>query len=289
MRSFTAIIFLFCLSFSVKAQDRLFSQKYSFGFWLGSSAYIGDITPAYPNIYETLRPAGGIFSRINFNPRIAWKTSLNVATLIGDDHLSNNIYNQFRNLSFRTRVLDLSGQLEFNFFKYILNSDHNSATPYLLAGFSLFYFNPQAYYDGTWYNLQPLGTEGQQFPQYSGNEPYARVSWAFLYGGGIKLSIHKGFSMGFEAGYRSTFTDYIDDISTYYVDNDVIASGRDGGIAALLADRSRELAPEPIGLEGRQRGNSENFDHYLFMGINLALTIRKRRCPSPGNSIFEKW
>ncbi len=289
MRIYLAIITFFFFAVSAKAQDRLFSQRYSFGLWLGSAAYAGDITPSYPNIYHILRPAAGVFARINFDPRISLKSSINAATLTGDDHLSDNIYHQYRNLSFRTRTIDWSTQLEFNFFKYILNSTNNSATPYVFMGASIFYFNPQANYNGTWYDLQPLGTEGQQFPEYSGNEPYSRVSWAFLYGGGMKISIHKGFSMGFEVGYRSTFTDYIDDVSTFYVDNDVIAAGRDGAIAAILADRSGEVNTEPIGIEGRQRGNFENFDHYLFMGVDVALTIRKRRCPSPGNSIFEKW
>lgn len=289
MRVVFAFIYIFLFHFTSQAQDKLFTQKFSFGFWVGTAAYVGDITPSYPNMYQIQRPAAGIYNRINFNPRLALKTSINAGTLYGADEMSDNVYNQLRNLSFRTRIYDVTTQFEFNFFEYILNSEHDNFTPFAFIGISGFYFNPQALLNDEWINLQPLGTEGQQFPQYSGRDPYSRFSWSFTYGGGMKFSISRGFTMGIEVGYRETKTDYLDDISTTYVDNDVIAAGTNGANAAALADRSAQVAGEPIGLPGRERGNPETNDHYLFTGINMAFTIRNFQCPTPSNSLFEKW
>lgn len=278
------LITLILLPLSLRAQLGAMSQKVEFGLWGGTAHYFGDLAPSLDNYYQLFQPAFGVFNRININPRIAVKTSINAGRIRGNDAWSPNVFQQSRNLSFRSLIIEAGTQLEFNFFKYILDSRSNRFTPYVFIGIAGFYHNPQAELNGEWYDLQPLGTEVQQFPDYSGRDPYSLFQVAIPYGGGFKFNVSKGFNVALEIGYRGTYTDYLDDVSTTYIDNGVIEAGQNGGVAAALADRSGEVVDEPIGIEGTQRGNSQNVDAYIFTGIQISYTFRSLRCPQPGFS-----
>lgn len=285
MRAFLAVVLFVIGPFlTLQGQVGAMSQKVSFGIWGGAAHYAGDLAPTLDNYYRLFQPAAGVFNRININSRIAVKTSVNVGRIVGNDAWSNNIYQQSRNLSFRSLIVEAGTQLEFNFFKYILDSRNHRFTPYVFIGIAGFYHNPQAQLNDEWYDLQPLGTEGQQFPDYSGRNPYSLFQIAVPYGGGFKFNVSKGFNVALEIGYRGTYTDYLDDVSSTYIDNGVIEAGQNGAIAAALADRSGEVVDEPIGIEGTQRGNTQNVDAYIFTGIQLSYTIRSLKCPSPGNA-----
>lgn len=268
------------------AQQLPMSEKSEIGLWIGGAGFHGDIVPSLGNYHRTLRPAGGVYFRYNFDPRLAWKTSLNTGILYGHDEFADNPFHKARNLHFRNHIMELATQFEFNFFKFITNSNKNRFTPYLFIGASGFLHNPQAEYDDEWHDLQPLGTEGQQFPDYSGVKPYKLFQMAALVGGGFKFNIRKGFNLGLEVGYRSSYTDYLDDVSGTYVDAGVLASGQNGALAAALADRSAEIVGEPIGREGKQRGNSVNNDAFWFGGLQISYTIRSAKCPPIYNKPF---
>lgn len=144
-------------------------------------------------------------------------------------------------------------------------------TPYVFAGPALFYFNPQAEYEGRWYKLAPMGTEGQ----FRGEE-YNTVQAALAYGLGLKLDFSYRWSLSVELNSRRLFTDYLDDVSGTYADIRDIRSLR-GDLAAALADRSGEAR---IGEPGRQRGNGKDNDVYLFLGIGLQYYFGEIRCPN---------
>ena len=57
------------------------------------------------------------------------------------------------------------------------------------------------------------------------------------YGFGYKFRLVKSTSLILDIGFRKTFTDYLDDVSTVYSDNVAIAAEK-GPEAAILADRS---------------------------------------------------
>ena len=67
---------------------------------------------------------------------------------------------------------------------------------------------------------------------------YSRFQIAIPFGVGIKYAIDQNWSIGIEYGLRKTFTDYIDDCSSVYFDNQAIKQqGIDKGDAwAYLAD-----------------------------------------------------
>lgn len=256
-------------------------NKVEFGFWGGSSHYLGDIRAAYKEQPKLVRPVLGAYYRHNFDTRWAWRLNFGTGWITSADSLSSNQHERLRNLSFRNRITEVSTDLEFNFFKYVLGHPRYNFTPYLFVGVGVFFHNPQAELNGEWFDLQPLGTEGQNFTGDSGLRPYKLYQVCVPFGGGLKWSMSNHLTIGLEVGYRATYTDYLDDISTQYYSIEVLETGPDGLNAAALADRSIELTTVPIGEEGRQRGDSRETDAYIFSGISISYTFRKFVCPFP--------
>jgi hypothetical protein len=181
-------------------------------------------------------------------------------------------YDKERNLSFRSSVLDFSGQLELNFLPYFTGSSKFAFSPYIFTGLSVFSYNPQAEYQGEWYDLQPLGTEGQGTTAYPSRQTYSLTQVAIPFGIGVKYSLTDLLCLGAEWSFRKTFTDYLDDVSTTYVDP-VQLEAEKGEVAAALSNRSLGTPGEPPIEPGKARGNSATRDWYSFAGITLTMKI----------------
>ena len=268
---------LFSLLIGLSCQLSFAQQGWEAGGWAGISYYFGDLNTNFdlgqPNL------SGGLIARYNFNNRIAAKFSANYGFVEAYDSRSENIYEQARNLSFQSNILDGTFQMEFNFFPYNHGSKDEFFTPYLLAGFSVFYFNPKTEYEGELVELRPLGTEGQ----FKGEEYYT-VTGALSYGGGIKIDLSYRWSLNLEINARRTFTDYLDDVSTVYPDKDDLEQLR-GELAVALTDRSIPIPgvnAEEIGEPGRQRGNSRDKDTYVMVGLGVLYYFGDLRCPTYG-------
>lgn len=246
------------------------AQHPEIGAWVGVSNYFGDLN--INSSFQSARPGGGVFGRYNFGTRFAFKTGFNYGLVTYDDANTKFQYQQARNLSFKSNILEWTNHIEFNFFRYEQGKWRYNFTPYLLTGISVFAFNPKAYYQGEWVELQPLATEGGK---------YSRVSVAIPLGGGIKYALNERWSIGAEVASRISFTDHIDDVSDEYVF--IRKTGNlDANTARALADRSGEVG-EPFGRPGKQRGNVFDKDDFLFGGVWLAYTITWIRCPTPSN------
>ena len=250
-----------------------YSQKgYEVGILGGVSFYVGDINPNYS--IKTPGPTVGLIGRYNFNTRTSLRIDLAAGRLIGKDNLSENPFQQARNLSFRTDYMDTSLDLEFNFFNYVHGSRNQNFTPYVFGGLAFTYYNPKAELNDNWYALRKLGTEGQ----VAGDE-YAQISPALSYGIGFKMDINYEWSVNIEMSARQMYSDYLDDVSTTYPDMDELLMVR-GPIAPLLSDRSAELGIEPIGTEGRQRGVSGDKDSYYSFRVGIVYYIGLLQCPA---------
>jgi hypothetical protein len=149
---------------------------------------------------------------------------------------------------------------------------------YFFGGVGAFNFNPKAQLNNAWVELQPLGTEGQGLE--GGPEPYSLTQICIPMGLGLRKALNKQWSVGLELQYTKTFTDYIDDVSTNYFDNDAIAD-RSGAQGAFLADPSVYDARFPeFGSAGQQRGDPDDLDAYLFLKAQLHYKIVKYRSGS---------
>ncbi len=265
---FTLIIFSFFTSIS------LFSQYTEVGIFAGVSNYQGDLTPKNLEV-SSYAPAFGAFGRYNFNGHFAAKVHFYKGLLQGSDFNAQVTKGERRrNLSFQSEVYELGAQFEYNFLDFKVAIKDHITTPYIFAGISGFYFNPQAEIGGQWFDLQPLSTEGQGL-EGSSAQPYQRVSIAIPMGLGVKFNINHLTNIGLEFGMRKTFTDYIDDVSTTYPDLDLLAN-EVGDFAAALSYRTPEYDPDaPADPQGTSRGNSADKDWYFFGGFTISVNIGK--------------
>ncbi len=263
---------LILLGCGLRAQDFYRSEV---GVFLGGSYYLGDLNPS-KHFLQT-KFADGVFYRYNITPRWALKISALLGGLEANDAVSKA--NVDRNLSFKSYIFDFSPQIEFNFLQYIPGDKKHFISPYIFVGVSVFNFNPKAEYDGVWYSLHSLGTEGQGTTIEGVKKPYALTTFAIPFGLGLKYTPHQLISIGLEYGIRKTFTDYIDDVSTVYADPVVLAA-ENGAVAAALADPSLSNTVEGHDYTGFKRGNEKTKDWYVFTGLTVSLRIKakKARC-----------
>jgi hypothetical protein len=232
---------------------------------IGASHYKGELSR---HMFSTdfNHPAVGVFYRHNWDRRWSWKLELNYGKVSGDDQMAENAFEIDRNLSFFSTILELSPQVEFNFFPFETGRNDYPFTPYIFTGISVFHFNPKTTIGDQEFELQPLGTEGQGT---NGIKRYKRFQFAIPIGGGIKVSVGK-FGMGIEVGARRTYTDYLDDVSTVYPDM-VALQAVNGPVAVILSDRSfsRLDTSSFVPVAMKQRGNAGDKDWYLFAGVTF--------------------
>ena len=176
---------------------------------------------------------------LKFNITNLWsvRTDFAYAQIMGDDQYSGDQGRFNRNLSFRSDVYEVSITSELVGINFSRFSRTKTATSelYGFVGVGVIQFNPQAFYQGRWYSLQPLGTEGQGLEGES--EPYSLTSVVVPYGVGYRKNVGEKTYIGIELSMRKSFTDYLDDVSGKYPNRARLAEER-GEVAAALSDRS---------------------------------------------------
>lgn len=244
------------------------AQVSELGLTGGTTFYIGDINPTryYP---KNTHFGGGLFYRYNINDRYAFRLQGLYGKLEAWDSDSDDPVQQLRNLGFRTNLFEASALFEINFFKYRALKDGRKWSPFVFAGLCYFRTNPQNLLDDTWYDLQPLGTEGQTI---GGGEGYQLNQIGIPFGAGLKLALSTRIDLQLEWGLRRTYTDYIDDVSGTYHDNAALVE-QAGPLTAILAD--------PSGLRhtgintGRARGDTQTRDWYQYTGLSISLLLNR--------------
>ena len=188
-----------------------------------------------------------------------------------------------RNLSFKSSISDLQMVFEIHplFFKSYDNNPPQFS-PFLLGGIGFFSFNPQAKLNGRWYDLQPLHTEGEGFEEYPERKNYSLHQISFPVGIGLKYEVNSFLNARFELVHRILRTDYLDDVSTTYIDPGLFSNYLPPGLAAIaqqLYDRQGELDPNHIPTIGGQRGDPKHNDAFFSFQLKLGITIGRERRP----------
>lgn len=260
---FFAFTFLVATAFQATAQ-----RSFEFGIQAGTAVYQGELNPSYfaPETFENLNPQGGVLARYNMTPQWTLEFNANFGRLSGDDKKADTEERQRRNLSFRTNIITAALQADFNLFGYEPYNLLTPFTPYVFAGVEYFNINPQAYYDGRWIDLQPLGTEGQGLA--GRDAKYSLHNVAIPIGVGLRWSLTEQIAVGANFGIRKTFTDYIDDVGGTYMENTALAAGN-GPLAAALGNRTGEVSSFFNYRTGAGRGGPDT-DWYTFAGISVS-------------------
>ncbi|MFC2175747.1 outer membrane beta-barrel protein [Bacteroidota bacterium] len=242
--------------------------------------------------------------RYKVSQYVSVKTGLSVGELSADDKYTQEPWRNNRNLRFRSPIVEWATQVEVSWMRETIGSRYkirrvrgrgrkgSNIYVYGFAGVALLYMNPMGQYNGKWYSLKPLHTEGQGF--VPSRKEYSNWQFTIPFGVGIKYAIDKKSSIGLEYGLRKTFTDYIDDTSTSYVytkqgerkgqySPGVLAQWDD--VSKALADPSLDIAPKDLDLftgacsacPGQQRGDPTDLDSYMFLLITYNRKIRTTR------------
>ena len=152
----------------------------------------------------------------------------------------------------------------------------NKFRPYIVGGAGFFHFNPKSEYNepgGTkrMVELKPLRLEGQGFAEYPDRKEYSLIQKELLFGGGVKYYLNESMYVGFEVLHRKTFTDYIDDVSTKYINPALFNTylpAADAAIARQLYYRENLLQP------GQSRPNPVSYTHLRAHETVLDLVCR---------------
>ena len=255
------IVFLF-ISEALKAQSFYGSRRDRSTILTagtGTSSYFGDLNNPGDRFDSKLNLNLGL--QYYFNHRFGSRAELTWFQLQGTDEEASTEGRVLRNLSF------LSNNFELNVLGIMDILPHGgrfyqrpAVSPYVFAGVGLTYFIPTARYQGETYRLRPLKTE---------NVDYSPVTLVFPFGFGLKFKAGPFFNIGLEAGYRHTLTDYLDDVSTVYVDKSGDNTVSDTPeIERALADRRPEIDLPPLS-PGSKRGNPQDNDGYAIFNIKV--------------------
>lgn len=243
------------------------AQSWELGGFLGGSGYMGDLNPVQPLKFTNIAFGGQV--KRNLDPYWSLKLSLMQGKIGANDARSSNLQFRDRNLSFFSTIGEVSAQTEFNLFKYIPTISDKIYTPYLFTGVSYIFFNPKTNYAGDTYELNLYRTEGQTL-----STMYKKEALAIPYGIGIKYNITGKWNLIGEIGYRTAFTDYLDDVSGRYPDKSAMTDP----VSIALSDRSGETSGVYLGATGTQRGDFRKRDTYMFAGISLTYTFITPKC-----------
>lgn len=261
----------------VRALAQTYFTSTEVGFSAGGSQYFGDLNDRYG--FKTVNPAYGIYGRKHINNYISLKIGAYYTQVSYDDKLNTDLFQQQRNLNFRSNIAEASFQAEFNFFRFVTGDHYHRFTPYLTGGIGAFMFDPYTTHAGSKYLLRPLGTEGQNLGGFD-ERKYTNISACVPIGAGVKYWISGGVNLTLEITDRLTFTDYLDDVSTTYVGLDRFPVSTKTP-AYLLQDRSIEINPDnPLGRKGKQRGNSATKDQYLMAMLSVSIHFVTYKCPN---------
>jgi len=283
IKSWITVLAFLAFGTMAQAQEQAIRHEGEFGISAGAAHYFGDLNTNAK--FNRPKMAFGAFFRKQFGNYIALRVSGHFAQLgYSDIYNTSNEYQKARNLSFNTNIWELALQGDFNFLKFVPGTLDYSFTPYITLGVGAFSYDPYAYYRGEKVYLRPLGTEGQGYAQYPDRKPYGTMAVCVPFGVGVKYSINEKVNVGFEVVYRFTTTDYLDDVSTTYVDPTIFPKLPDGSpsMAEIMNDRSGEFGGNKIGYvngTGRQRGWPKQKDSYVMAELTFSFNLSSYHCP----------
>ncbi len=243
-----------------------YSQTHFYAsLFAGAANYKGDLGRS--SVITNARGVWGFGMVFEWNHRMLIRTEMNSGNVSGSDKFDSRT--RSRNLDFTSKITEFSLLYEyvlFDLYEY-------KVSPYAFIGVGTFKFSPYTKdRNGKVVFLAEQSTEGQGF--YKDRKDYKLQKVAIPFGGGMQWALSQTKRIALEVGIRKTFTDYLDDVSTTYVDAALLAQKR-GSTAVSLAYRAVELPnASPYPADGSKRGNPDTKDWYFFSGVSFRFSIQ---------------
>lgn len=312
VRTIVLIVLFFSFSLSSFSQSITTGNgKYEVGVGIGPLFFLGDLggntgegrTFVKDVNFPLTRLAKGLYVNVYPTEWLGFRLALNQGKLEGDDSKiegkgGGEEARKFRNLKFKSNLFEAYVATEIYPTVFLERFDglQGKFRPYGIVGFGAFKFNPKGEYTQggktEWVPLQPLRLEGQGMAEYPDKKPYSLTSYEIPMGFGFKYYLRENMYVGMEILHRKTFTDYIDDVSTSYIDPIYFSqylSPEDAQKANYLHNRQNNGLTRPP--SGEQRGDPTENDSFFSSIIRFGWRLndnnspggraaRQMRCPS---------
>lgn len=194
-----------------------YKKKYEIGLVAGNAIYYG--TLSNPSLFSNdFNSIFGIQLRYNHKKNFSISFSYLTTTLTGADKRSGDTAKAARGFAFSTPVTCMSFQFEYDFLDHSYYSSKYRLHPVLGFGIDNIGFKPTGEYLGKTYELQPLGTGGQNIPSTglpgadSVHTPYALSSLGAPVTFMLRYYLNQKTIFSLFATYHLAFTNYLDDV-----------------------------------------------------------------------------
>lgn len=258
--------------------------------FLGANNFLGDLggnqgigKPFVKDYtFKTIRPiVGASFSKY---PENWYKVSagINFTRVVAIDSLIPSKGGQerwriYRNQSFRSDIVEVYAQAELYPFT-LLDYYHSmhKVNPFISVGAGLFYMNPKANLNGQWVALRPLHLEGQEFPEYPNRKQFHLLQIYAPVSVGIKYFVNSNLSLSLSATVRQTFTDYMDGVSTTYIDPGLFDKHLSPEKASLAKQLySRSITPWKVKPD-IAKADSKDKDSFVSIFFSISFVLQKQ-------------
>ncbi len=308
LRITPAVVLLLALNlFSFRSQAQSFTPgngKVEIGVGLGPMFFLGDLggsagigKPFVKDVdFPMTRLSKSLFVSYHPSEWLSFRLTLNHGVLSGNDAEAPNkggaeVDRLERNLSFRSSVLEGYVAAEIYPTAFIEKYDglFGKLRPYGIIGVGMFKFNPKAKLGNEWVALQPLHLEGQGMAAYPDRKEYKLVQKEIPMGVGLKYYLKDNMYIGMEILHRQLFTDYVDDVSTGYIDPvlfDSYLPAADAAKAKALYYRGTYIGAvtRPNDIQSYQRGDPTENDAFFSTIIRFGWRLNG----NDGNSKIRK-
>jgi hypothetical protein len=284
-----ALSFFTLVSCITYGQSTESTSHLEIGITAGPSNFLGDLggnmgrgTPFLKdnNIPMTKLTFGGFVS-YHPNELLAFRLAANFGTLEGDDAIIKpkgglEEARKTRNSNFRTKfqeALLLAEIYPTIFLEEDPNDNYKKFRPYLVGGIGAFHYNPEGFdpVSNQWVGLKSLHTEGQGFTEFPDRKEYKLTQMNLPLGIGVKYFLNDNVNLSFEIIHRKTFTDYIDDVSTNYIDPSLFYTYLPNNLAQLAERMANKSGG--VYVPGGKRGTPSNNDAYYSAGFKLGIRL----------------
>lgn len=293
------IVSVFFAFDTVNAQQAWKHARHSVVAGVGGNIFMGDLGGGDENgghffNFKDLDP--GILKlstmagyRYRLADRLSGKVSFTFSKVAADDANANNAARRSRNLNFKSNLMEFGVGAEYYFLREKEIPRYGGEgnfwkkwSGYISIEIALLHFNPKGQYQGQWYELQPLCTEGQgtgvEFKASDGdyvvaaNDQYKLTVASIPVGIGFKYQVTRDISFGVEFLQHFTTTDYIDDCSSYYFNYREQGLTPPSEMTEVFADRRGGASSAET---GGKRGNSGYNDTYFTALFTIHYRILK--------------
>lgn len=290
-------ILIFILAFTEFADAQSFYSRrrdrtWMFSYGVGFSTYHGDMHDVfYDGIQGALGPSLGVGLRKKFGSQLSVRVDLNWYQIGGADSLqgfdgtrlsgrpsTGEDDDRFiRNLNFRSRNIEISAMAIFNLIPVDGSYTRRPIiNPYIMAGIARTTSRPKTYLPGEEgnYTVNLWEYQTEEANPVGANKAFTVIP----IGLGVRLKANQYIDILLEGGRRFMFTDYLDDVSTFYPSAQQVEEWNGGAgsstadVALQIYDRSVEGGYSARKL-GDDRGNPEANDAYYIFSIKLEMYL----------------